>query len=344
MANSANFSLRLEVWFVHDTLLLSLLPAKEADTLERKLRAAESHPMRTAARALVVQETLTEYLTTRSIPSIAEEVMRDTADPGQVVWLEQAIAFRNPRRSSSGNVLANARASFSAKLNTDNTVRVQGTYNLSRLTSDTANYELAGTKRQFVLGYIEALAPAEITIRPIVIASRWYSANQSDFFVSPDPLYVWPNQVDQFSGVDFNSRLSKRDLEPLRSLPEVDVKQAFAGIIGEPDIPKDWGGEQFDLWTTNLRVDRNRMRAAIMFKGPSDFRPMTIAHLGKNGDQIDRLASTAADIMVVQHCHSITAPVHNMLRMYAENAARPRRYMLIDGYDTTRILRNFGIL
>jgi hypothetical protein len=69
---------------------------------------------------------------------------------------------------------------------------------------------------------------------------------------------------------------------------------------------------------------------------------MTIATLGKNGDQIDRLAQTAADLIVVQHCHSITAPVVNMLKAYASDPRNPRRYMTIDGYDTLRILRHFG--
>lgn len=71
---------------------------------------------------------------------------------------------------------------------------------------------------------------------------------------------------------------------------------------------------------------------------------MRIADLGHNGDQIDRLAQTAADVMVVQHCHSITAPVVNMLKAYASNPYDPKRYITIDGYDTIRILRHFGYI
>jgi hypothetical protein len=71
---------------------------------------------------------------------------------------------------------------------------------------------------------------------------------------------------------------------------------------------------------------------------------MTIVSLGKNGDQIDRLAQTAADLMVVQHCHTITVPAFNMLKAYASNFRDPKRYMLIDGFDTIRILRHFGYL
>jgi hypothetical protein len=131
------------------------------------------------------------------------------------------------------------------------------------------------------------------------------------------------------------------DLDVLRGIPEKAVKAAFADILGEPEVPPDWGGEQFDLWTGRLSVAGQWLRAAIAFKGPAAFHPMRIADLGKNGDQIDRLAQTAADLMVVQHCHAITAPVVNMLKAYARNPSDPKRYMAIDGYATLEILRHF---
>ena len=144
--------------------------------------------------------------------------------------------------------------------------------------------------------------------------------------------------------MNFRPRLAKADLDVLKAVPEKKIKQAFAEIIGESEVPKDWGGEQFDLRTTVMSVEGQRLRAAIAFKGPARFRPMTIASLGKNGDQIDRLAQTAADLMVVQHCHTMTATVVNMLKAYASNFRDPKRFMLIDGLDTIRILRHFGYL
>jgi hypothetical protein len=143
---------------------------------------------------------------------------------------------------------------------------------------------------------------------------------------------------------EFPARLAKADLDVLKALPEKKIKQAFAKIISESEVPNDWGGEQFDLWSTVISVEGQRLRAAFAFKGPSRFRPMTIASLGKNGDQIDRLAQTAADLVVVQHCHTITAPVANMLKAYASNFRDPKRYMPIDGLGTIRILRYFGYL
>jgi hypothetical protein len=70
---------------------------------------------------------------------------------------------------------------------------------------------------------------------------------------------------------------------------------------------------------------------------------MKIRSLGANGDQIARLANEPADILIVQHCHIVTSHVRRMLRVYALADWRdPRRYMIIDGYDTIRILRHYG--
>lgn len=196
-----------------------------------------------------------------------------------------------------------------------------------------------------MLGYIESLSPNLVELRPIVIATRWaLPTPEFDDLQLADPLRLYPSLIDQFADVDFSSRLTKADLTVLKDVPEETVKRAFAEILGEPDVPKDWGGEQYDLWTTHLFVERQMLTAAVMFKGPAKFSPMTIKSLGEQGDQIDRLADTPADVLVVQHCHSITSRVANMLRAYASDFRRPRRYLLIDGYDTIRILRHFGRL
>jgi hypothetical protein len=128
-------------------------------------------------------------------------------------------------------------------------------------------------------------------------------------------------------------------------MPERAVKDAFARIIGEPEVPNDWGGEQSDLWTSRLKVGGEYASAAFLFKGPAKFRPMTIAMLGANGDQIARLANEPANILVVQHCHTVKAEVRRMLRAYAQlDWGHPRRYIVIDGYDTIRILRHYDLL
>jgi hypothetical protein len=87
-----------------------------------------------------------------------------------------------------------------------------------------------------------------------------------------------------------------------------------------------------------------QVSAAWLFKGPGYPRAMDINALGKNGDQIDRLFTEPAELLVLQHCHQIKPSVVGMMDAYAHDARRPRRYMIIDGADTGRILRSLGLL
>jgi hypothetical protein len=336
----------LDSWFLHEKLVLSLLAEHDLVDLSRRM-PGPAHPFAQAMRVELLERAVTGYLARNDVSSLEVEHLRGGLKAGQLVWLEQAIAFKGVGTAldviSGGG---NGRASFSARLATDKSTCVRGEYNAARLTCDTAAGQLSGTKRQFVLGYIKTITTDGIELRPIAIAQRWLRPTpEIDGWHPVDPAHVWPGAVDQFAGVDFALRLTRADLDVLKDIPEKDVKRAFAEIIGEPEVPNDWGGEQFDLWTTGaLSVEGQQLRTAFAFKGPAEFHPMTIATLGKNGDQIDRLAQTACDLMVVQHCHAITAPVVNMLKAYASNSRNPKRYMIVDGYNTVRILRHFGAI
>jgi hypothetical protein len=300
-------------------------------------------PFAQMMRVELFERALATYLACNDVASLAVEHLPGRLKQRQLVWLEQDIAFKGVRVAlevvKRGG---NGRASFSTRLATDRTVRVSGTYSVARLTCSTAPSQLSGTKQQFVLGYVQAISADEIELRPIVITQRWLRPTPEIYCHPADPAHVWPSTVDKFADVDFRQRLTKADLNVLKDIPETVVKSSFADILGEPDVPRDWGGEQFDLWTSRLSVEGQPLRADFLFKGPAEFRPITISALGKNGDQIDRLAQTAADLMVVQHCHSIEAPVVNMLKTYASTPRNPRRYMTIDGYSTVMILRHFG--
>jgi len=156
-------------------------------------------------------------------------------------------------------------------------------------------------------------------------------------------LEVFVDNIDTFQQVQNTKRSTQQaDLQVLRNLPEKDIKRAFAEIIGEATVPKDWGGERSDLFTSWLKLETQRISAAFAFKGPAKFHPMTVADLGKNGDQIDRLFSEPADMLLLQHCHEITAGVRGMMRAYAQQMGNPRLFCLIDGYDTLRILGVYG--
>ncbi len=100
-------------------------------------------------------------------------------------------------------------------------------------------------------------------------------------------------------------------------------------------------GEQSDHYTSHLTLGGRRVSAAFLLKGPARFQPMTLNNLGKNNDQIVRLANEPADVLIVQHSHDITQPVRATLRAFAVQPSRPRRYCLIDGRDSLRLLRAY---
>jgi hypothetical protein len=336
----------LDSWFLHEKLILGLLHQHEIAVLQHQLQMPGPGPsLDRAYRIDLFERAASAFLARADVPSLAVSHLHRELRAGQLAWLDQPLTFRGTATALAAVERGRTgRATFSGPLATGENVRVYGEYNAERLTGSTSVGELTGRQRQFLLGYVHSMTAGEIGLRPIVIARRWARPDPAAFKVWDDTAHVWPSAVDQFGGVNFRLRLAKADLDVLRLIPEKKIKQAFAEIISESEVPNDWGGEQFDLWSTVISVEGQRLRTAIAFKGPARFRPMTIASLGRNGDQIDRLAQTAADLMVVQHCHTITAPVVNMLKAYASNFRNPKRYMLIDGLDTIRILRHFGYL
>lgn len=336
----------MDLWFVHPKLAMDLLDDAAARALLNGLPPA-AHPLWRHFHTNAMEHALADAFVKIKPASIVVNHVEGTLEQGQLVWAEQRFYY-NGIGTAFSEIKARrpGRARFHAPLATDKAFEVVGDFNAEHLTGDTAFHELSGQARNFVLGYVKDLDEKAVHLRPILIADRWGPGvdRKGLGFIETEPSHVWPGEVDQFDGVDWAMRLKPADLNILRTVAEEQIKEWLAAILGEPTLPKDWGGEQFDLWTDRITLSGKPLRAAFALKGPAKFHPMTIADLGKNGDQISRLANTVADLLVVQHCHTITAPVEHMLRAFAVDPANPRRYMTIDGYNTIRILRHFGYL
>jgi hypothetical protein len=227
-------------------------------------------------------------------------------------------------------------------------VLVHGTFNPARLTSSTSNVELRGTRHQFMLGHVAAVSADDVELRPLAIATRLLrppEGRAAEWTPHPRWQRIDVGEVEQFARIDFD--VAPGALDVMRNVPEAEVKKALAALIGEPVVPKDWGGEQHDLWTTRLRLESRAHTAAFVLKGPaggSMWRPMTIAMLGRNGDQLQRLASSPAEVLVVQHCHEIRPEVVSMLESLASDMRNPRRFMVIDGYHSHALMRAAGVV
>lgn len=336
----------LESWFLHQELAFKVIGSERGALISSRL-PYENDPFARARTKDIIESALAEAVQEAKVPSLNELHLNRELASGKLVWLEQAFRFRGiesayykAARSEGGS----ARGSLWAKLSTDPELRIEAELNASRVTSDTGAHLLSGTRRCFMLAYIQDVESAHVSLRPVTIGQRLISIGKHSLSTPVwDSAHVWPQQIDDFKDVDF-SRGTKSDLAMLRDVPEEAVKHWFAEIIGEPEVPKDWGGEQYDLWTRKLAIEGKPVRAAIAFKGPAAFHQMQISDLGRNGDQIQRLAHSPADLLVVQHCHTISSTVEHMLRTYALSPTHVRRYMVIDGYATAAILKHFEYL
>lgn len=261
--------------------------------------------------------------------------------PGRVIGAELEFAFQRDRaRDTPGFKPVN----FTAVLNAGEPVRVAGIFNSARTASSSATGSLTGSRRAYLVGTISDVTRERIELRPVFIGIRSFVDDNLAAECLTAGLRVHPSDIGQFSGIDFASPLTEAELEAVLRVPEDTVKHAFAGLIGESYVPKDWGGERSDLYTSRVFARGRQVSAAWLFKGPSYPRAMDVKALGKNGDQIDRLFTEPAELLVLQHCHQIKPSVVGMMDSYAHDTRRPRSYMIIDGADTGRILRSLGLL
>jgi hypothetical protein len=122
-----------------------------------------------------------------------------------------------------------------------------------------------------MLAYVEKadLAGHEpsIALRPTFIGWRLAPDVPGLPSLVNDRAEVWVGEIDQFSAMR-GRRVSKADLAAVSSMSEDAIKHAFADIIGEPFVPKDWPGETSDLSTTRLTIEGDPVSAAFAFKGP----------------------------------------------------------------------------
>lgn len=218
-------------------------------------------------------------------------------------------------------------------------------FSKSGLVTDTAYSRLSGSTNLFAFCSVTEIDGATIRAVPYVVGDLIERTESSLDRRLIDSLHLPVQSIDQFSRTDFRWTPTTKQFNLLKSIPERHIKALVCRLLGEASVPSDWGGEECDLFSSNISVDGERMSAAFLLKGPARFHEMTLADCGKNGDQIYRLFNTPADVFVVQHCHKITPAVRKTVEAFAlSNYSRTCRFTLIDGYDTARILHANGML
>lgn len=196
----------------------------------------------------------------------------------------------------------------------------------------------------FVIGHTTEVSPGSINGN-LVFAGQILDVKSPEVMLAYGPWHnhVFVEQINQFEKCQGEKHPRDSELKQLQTIPENDIKHAFAKLLDEDGVPKDWAGERADLFSTHALIEGKRATVSFAFKGPAKFHMMQLADLGKNGDQIDRLFTEPSDLLVLQHCHRISAAVRNTMKAYANQIGNQRRYCIIDGGDTLRVLRAYGL-
>jgi len=219
-------------------------------------------------------------------------------------------------------------------------------YSTRHISSDTMKSELAQGAELSLIAELHHRENNCLIFHPFVIGSPWLTADNPDWEIEMMWFHYsffenFIEDFDEFSQV--RSTEKPKDIEPMRHIAEKAFRQCVGEILGD-HVKKDWAGETSDHFTPHLTLNGKRVSAAFIFKGPgSGFSPMGLNHLGKNNDQIFRLAQEPADVLFVQHCHEITPPVRATLRAFAVQPSNPRRYCLIDGRDSLWLLKAYNL-
>lgn len=144
------------------------------------------------------------------------------------------------------------------------------------------------------------------------------------------------DDLDQFS------KVKRIKSAVTQVISEKAFKDGVAKLMGEKGTFQDWGGEKNDLYTTRLKFKGQRRAVAFAFKGPGMQGTLTPKKLGRNGDQIQRLFLSPAEIFIVQYHSQIDQSVIEQMVAFATmNSVRENKriwYGVIDGDDTARLM------
>jgi hypothetical protein len=264
------------------------------------------------------------------------------------------VVFRSTEKLAACPEIYKAkRVEHEVKLPVDFGKTVVIAYHTEHLVSDTGQMTLSeGYEKGYVQSIIARLhrEPGRFRIEPLVIGAPWFDhpRNGDDcgelMWLGKTFGEILPEDITQFSEMKNVAIRSADEWQAVMSnIPEATVKEALASLLLEP-TKKDWGGESDDHFSGNVTVGNRRTSAAFLLKGPTNFREMTLEMMGKRADQLVRLTRTSADIFVVQHSHLIGDAVRETFRALTVRPGGKKKYCLIDGIATYRILKAYGKL
>ena|SRR5260221_9958942 len=151
--------------------------------------------------------------------------------------------------------------------------------------------------------------------------------------------------IDHISS--FSKVKSKKGYISLSRIPEEKMKRGLMRILNETGKPpKDWGGEKNDLFTTKLKIGAVRFHAAFALKGPGKkVKKLSSKDMGKNGDQIQRLLRSSAQVVFVQYWREIDQSVVDLMNDLAIGKSfsegRTIYFGIINAEDSSRLIQAY---
>jgi len=124
------------------------------------------------------------------------------------------------------------------------------------------------------------------------------------------------------------------------------IKAGLKRIIGETHSFKDWGGEKNDLYTNKIILKGKRRIAAFALKGRATKGTLTPKKMGKNGDQIERLVGSSAEMFFVVYHGTIDQSINSQLEAFAIGKSMSGKtiyYGVIDGDDLNRLYQAYKV-
>lgn len=291
--------------FVNYRLCFNVIGPPGIAAFDAQARRGDDHWSRLANDHLITNIVLT-VLQARAAPSLSEVIQQPR--PGALF-------------SSTEDVLGNPdfyeleRPKNRIRLRFPHQCRVFIEYDRQKVSSDTLRTELHDGNIISIAGVIRTLEGRSVIAAPIIMGGPWLELPLNrDVGTDPGHL-MWlghdffellPGDIDEFRRIKEVADVIEINewQDYMRRTPEREIKQKFGALLRD-EIQGDWGGEEQDHFSAHVHLSGRQVTAAFVFKGPAKFREMTPSMLGKNGDQIYRMAGTPAKLLVLQHCHSV---------------------------------------
>ncbi len=158
------------------------------------------------------------------------------------------------------------------------------------------------------------------------------------FLSKPQAIRLYIDDIDSFNKV---RKIKKAHSPKIHSTLERKINRGICKILNNGE-KNDWGGERNDIFGSII-LGGKRKSVAFALKGKGTQGILTLNKMGHQGDQIQRLFESSAEIHVLVYHHTIDERVHDQMQIMAihksvSNGNKKIFYCVIDGPDLARLI------